>query len=71
MQTRMFFDVFDAAVLAPQGASVTDKTKVAAVALTWGAINLAALTADSRRLRNASTVLLLTSPAGVARRVLT
>ena len=71
MQTRMFFDVFDASVLAPQAASGKDKAKVAAVALTWGAVNLAALTADSRRVRKASSLaLLVANPASIPRALL-
>ena len=70
MQARMFFDVFDAAVLAPQGADRAAQLKVGGTALAYGVLNLAALTADSRRVRKASQLLALTTPAGVARSVL-
>ena len=68
MQVRILFDVVDSAVLAPAGAGTTEKVKIAGVALGYGAVNLAALTADSRRARQLSQLALLTTgPAAVQR----
>ena len=59
MQARLLCDVVDSVVIAPQGAGTKEKAKVAVTALGYGAINLAALTADSRRVQKASRLALL------------